>query len=166
MSDDNIFEDEEEETLAASDNKDAIIQRLQKKAEKLEARVEKAREEAFASARASFDREQAAVKTAADLELKPGLVTRFLKENPEADPTADALRGYAEELGVPVKTTESAEEPAEQKAPPAAAGFHQVQGTPTGGETYSADEVRKIGLRNQAEALRIIREGRMKTDLE
>jgi hypothetical protein len=162
---DDLFEDEEEETPAASDNKDAIIQRLQKKAEKLEAKVEKAREEAFASARASFDREQVAVKTAAELELKPGLVTRFLKENPEAEPTADAFKAYAEELGVPVKTTESEQEAPAEKTPPAAAGFHAVQGTPAGGEFYSADEVRKIGLRDQAQALRIIQEGRMKTDL-
>jgi transcriptional regulator with XRE-family HTH domain len=141
VSDTDIFEDEEEETPAASDNKDAIIQRLQKKAEKLEAKVEKAREEAFTSARASFDREQAALKMASELDLKPGLITRFLKENPEAEPTADAFKAYAEELGVPVKTTESQTETTEEKTPPAAASFHQGSGTPAGAEVYTPGQV-------------------------
>ena len=144
--DDDLFDDEDEtETQATADNKDAIIQRLQKKAEKLEARIEKAREEGFASAKTTFEREQAAVKVAAELDLKPGLVTRFLKENLEADPTADALKAYAEELGVPVKTQDQGQtEATEEKAPPAAAAFHAGGGTASGGQKITYRQYREM----------------------
>lgn len=163
MADDDFFEDEETEAPAVADNKDAIITRLQKKAEKLEAKIEAARKEAFEEATKSFERRGKALEVGGGLGLRPRAIETFLKENPEADITPEAITPWAEEYGFPVTTTESEEAPAE-KAPPAAAAFHAGAGTPSGGETYSADEVRKIGLRDQAEALKIIADGRMRTD--
>lgn len=162
---DDLYEDEEvEEPVAATDNKDAIIQRLQKKLEKQQAAFDKKLEGARTEVLAEVERKTKTVEMAGTLGLKPGLATRFLSENPDTEATAEALTGFAEELGVPVKTTESEEEAPAEKKPPAAAAFHAGVGTPSGGEFYSADEVRKIGLRDQAEALKIIAEDRMKTD--
>jgi hypothetical protein len=160
--DDDLLDDEQEsepEPQKKQDNQAAAFERLKRKHEK---ELTKAREDAERSVRREFTAKAVATK----LGFTEGVGTTFLQLNADQDPTEETIKGFAEGLGLQVKTEEESEEskePEPQNPVAAAAAAFQKGGggTPTSGKTYTPAEIRLIGIKNEAEALRIIAEGRM-----
>lgn len=151
-----------------SEDKDKIIQRLQRDRDKAREEKEGALEQGRTQAKAEFEREQQALKVGGGLGLKPGAVQRFLKDNPEAEVTAETFKPWAEEFGIPIETEGKTVEPTKPEAPAQKVADLQAGGggVAPGREMHTAKEVQRIGQNNEAEALRIIGEGLMETTLE
>ena len=101
---------------------------------------------------------------------RPGLAESWVEKNPEGELTTDAAKEWAGRFGVSLEEAPPEPPPAPTAQVPdevkqAADAFHGaapvVPGQP---QTYTPKQIQEIGLKNEAEALRLIAEGAMKTE--
>ncbi len=167
--DDDLFAEEEEEETAEveekADNRDAIIQRLQKslekerkKSQKLVEEQEKAVQEKRLSALQDLAKEYGNESIA---ELYPA----------EAEPTPEAFQEWAAKYGWS-KQEEQEQEVTEAAPTPMPAGlknFHQGGGTPGGQKVYTGPELMRAhqaGEVTAEEVTQILAEGRLRKDTD
>lgn len=98
---------------------------------------------------------------------RPGLADAWVEKNPEGDLTAEVAKEFALPYGVTLGEQKPPEPAPTEPVPDAvkqAAGAFQtpVAAVPGGTPTYTPEQIRKIGLKDQAEALRLIDQGLMK----
>lgn len=99
---------------------------------------------------------------------RPGLADAWVEKNPEGDLTPEGAKEFASSFGVSLEQEpppEPAPEPVPDEVKQAAATFQTPAAPLPGGvPTYTPEQIRQIGLKDQAEALRLIADGQMKTD--
>lgn len=99
---------------------------------------------------------------------RPGLADAWVDKNPEGELTTDGAKEFAASFGVTLGEAPPPEpppEPVPDEVKQAAGSFHEAV-TKVGAQTkvYTPEEIRQIGLKDEAEALRLIAEGAMNTD--
>lgn len=98
---------------------------------------------------------------------RPGLAEAWVEKNPEGDLTLEAAKEFALPYGVTLgeePPPEQAPEPVPDEVKQAAGAFQTpVAAVPGGQPTYTPEQIRQIGLKDQAEALRLIDQGLMKS---
>jgi len=102
---------------------------------------------------------------------RPGLAESWVEKNPEGELTTDAAKEWAGRFGVSLEEAPPEPPPAPTAQVPdevkqAADAFHGAAPVVPGQsqQTYTSKEIQEIGLKNEAEALRLIAEGAMKTE--
>lgn len=99
---------------------------------------------------------------------RPGLADAWVEKNPEGDLTPEAAKEFALPYGVTLGEAPPPEQPPGEQVPPevkeAAGAFQTPTATVPGGQpTFTPEEIRRKGLKDPAEALRLIEQGLMKT---
>ncbi len=177
--DDDLFGDEDQTEV--EDNKTIrqmreAIERLEKKLSKAEEEKAKAVEKAREEARAQMEREAKAAEVAGSLG-NPKLANLYLRLNPEGEVTEEAIRGFAEDYGFPVKAKEEEGEAVEEKkAPPTesvpqeVAKFHATgAGTGVSEKLWTAPEMMRAYAAGELSAeqfTQIIAEGKMRKETD
>lgn len=102
---------------------------------------------------------------------RPGLAESWVEKNPEGELTTDAAKEWAGRFGVsleeaPPETPPPAPAQVPVEVQQAAEAFHGAAPVVPGQtpQTYTPQQIQEIGLKNEAEALRLIAEGAMKTE--
>lgn len=151
-----MADDDYDKTLAQDQEGDtdlikalrSALRKHEKGAGKVPERLEAAKEEGRTEAQVAFERQAKAFEVAPQ-GLAKGVVSRWLKDNQETEPTADGLKAYAEsEFGIKVAETESqngqsSPQPQPQQQPPAAFTPGGPQGEPAGQKRWTGPELNK-----------------------
>lgn len=154
--------DEEHEDEGDS-QKSGPFRRLRDHAKKLEKELRALQKEAeelrqFKAQREAEERRAAIREALKELGLPEKHVDLFQAVRPDAEPTVDAVRRFAEEYSLiqPSATTESGS--SFSPTPPS--------GVPAGSKRYSSDEWWELYRSNPAEAMRAAAEGRVEFQLK
>lgn len=161
MSDDEYSDQQSEGGGLRRQLEEALRQKTELE-QSLSAKVQEAEQRGRQQAQRRFE----ALKTFG--EDRPGLADAWVDKNPEGDLTPDAATEFAAAFGVTLGSPpppEPAPEPISDEVKDAAGSFHEAVTTvQAAGKTYSPEEIRQIGLKDEAEALRLIAQGAMKTE--
>lgn len=161
MSDDDLFDTDETVEPTDESNTSSVVRSQRAHIKQLEKEIKAARKDAaeveeLRAFRAQYEQTQKTSQAKAvftELGLPDKAADLFVKVNAETDPTPEAVREFAETYGF--LQPRPAEE--EDEAPQAVPVFvPTVGGTPPTPKQYSAEEIRRIGVKNPAEALRLI----------